>query len=78
MPANGWPIPQIMFWIASASPNTLRSHPFACDCGVRNKPSVERGPKLSMEMRQPHSTITTGVRQPIAVAREVEGNEMAM
>src|SRR5712692_6142901 len=49
--------------MASASPNTSRPQPFACDCGVRKKPSVARGPKLIMEMRQPHSTITTGVRQ---------------
>jgi hypothetical protein len=29
-------------------------------------------------MRQPHSTITTGVRQPMLEAFEVEGIEMAM
>src|ERR1700687_4448409 len=75
MPATGWPMPQRMFWIASASPNTSRSQPFACDCGVKNRPSVERGPKLSMEMRQPHSTITTGVRQPIVATAEVEEDE---
>jgi hypothetical protein len=31
-----------------------------------------------MEMRQPHSTITSGVRQPIVEALEADGNEMAM
>jgi len=31
-----------------------------------------------METRQPHSTITSGVRQPIVEALEADGNEMAM
>jgi hypothetical protein len=31
-----------------------------------------------MEMRQPHSTITSGVRQPILEALEADGKEMAM
>jgi hypothetical protein len=31
-----------------------------------------------MEMKQPHSTITSGVRQPIVEALEADGNEMAM
>jgi hypothetical protein len=31
-----------------------------------------------MEMRQPHSTITPGVRQPSVEALEVVGTEMAM
>jgi hypothetical protein len=31
-----------------------------------------------MEMRQPHSTITSGVRQPIVEALEADGKEMAM
>src|SRR5262245_51966007 len=66
-----------MFWIASARPNTSRPQPFTCDIGVRKKPSVARGPKLIMEIRQPHSTITSGVRQPIETL-ELEGNEMAM
>src|SRR5215510_1563291 len=77
-PANGWPRPQRMFWIASARPNTSRPHPLACDIGVRKKPSVARGPKLIMEMRQPHSTITAGVRQPMLEAFEAEGIETAM
>jgi len=50
----------------------------ACDIGVRKNPSVARGPKLIMEMRQPHTTITAGVRQPIVEALETDGNEMAM
>ena len=76
-PANGWPMPQRMFWIASAKPNTSRPQPFICDIGVRKKPSVARGPKLIMEMRQPHSTMTTGVRQANATL-ELEGSEMAI
>jgi len=39
---------------------------------------VARGPKLIMEMKHPHTTITTGVRQPIVEALEADGNEMAM
>jgi hypothetical protein len=31
-----------------------------------------------METRQPHTTITAGVRQPIVEALETDGNEMAM
>src|SRR5262245_44414905 len=77
-PANGWPRPQRMFWIASARPNTSRPQSLACDIGVRKKPSVARGPKLIMEMKHPHTTITAGVRQPIVEAREADGNEMAM
>jgi hypothetical protein len=50
----------------------------SCDIGVRKKPSVARGPKLIMETKQPHSTITSGVRQPIVEAFEGRGNEMAM
>src|SRR5262249_27521932 len=46
--------------------------------GVRKNPSVARGPKLIMEMRQPHTTITSGVRQAIVEALETDGNEMAM
>ena len=64
--------------MASARPNTSRPQSLACDIGVRKKPSVARGPKLIMEMRQPHSTITSGVRQLIVEALEVDGNEMAM
>jgi hypothetical protein len=62
-----------MFCTASANPNTSRPHPFACDCGVRKKPSVARGPKLSMEIRQPHSTITAGVRQEICGRTTADG-----
>src|SRR6516165_266880 len=77
-PANGWPRPQRMFWIASARPNTSLPQSLACDIGVRKKPSVARGPKLIMEMKHPHTTITTGVRQPSVEALETDGNEMAM
>src|SRR5262249_12612026 len=77
-PANGWPMPQRMFWIASASPNTSRLQSLACDIGVRKNPSVARGPKLIMEARQPHTTITTGVRHPIVEAFGPEGNETGM
>src|SRR5262249_60079852 len=76
--ANGWPKPQRMFWIASARPNTSRPQPLACDMGVRKKPSVARGPKLIIETRQPHKTITAGVRHPIVEAFVAEGNETAM
>jgi hypothetical protein len=31
-----------------------------------------------MEIRQPHSTITMGVRQPIVATGDVEGAVMAM
>jgi len=31
-----------------------------------------------MEMKHPHTTITTGVRQPIVEALEADGNAMAM
>src|SRR5215471_15492034 len=77
-PANGWPRPQRMFWIASARPNTSRPQSLACDIGVRKKPSVARGPKLIMETRQPHSTGTNRVRQPLREALEAERKEKAM
>jgi hypothetical protein len=46
--------------------------------GVRKKPKVARGPKLIIEIRQPHTTITTGVRQPIGEALVADANETAM
>src|SRR5215475_14597027 len=64
--------------MAIARPNTSRSQPLACDIGVRKKPSVARGPKLRSEIRQPHSTITAGVRQPSVERREVVCDEIAM
>src|SRR5215510_7757517 len=64
--------------MAIARPNTSRSQPLACDIGVRKKPSVARGPKLRREIRQPHSTITAGVRQPSVERREVVCDEIAM
>src|SRR5688500_1436505 len=78
MPANGWASPHRMFWIASARPNTSRPQPLACDCGVRNRPRMERGPKLIIAIRQPLSTITAGVRQPITGAAEWEGAAIAI
>src|SRR5262245_13207862 len=68
----------MMFWMAIARPNTSRSQPLACDIGVRKKPSVARGPKLRREIRQPHSTITAGVRQPSVERREVVCDEIAI
>src|SRR2546421_6244257 len=67
-PAKGCPSPHNRFWIASASANTSRPHPFAWDSGVKKKPSEERGPKLSTEIRQPHRMMTAGVRQDIGLA----------
>src|SRR3954447_12915833 len=61
-PANGWPNPHKIFWIAIASANTSRPQPFVCDNGVRKKPSDERGPNVSTAIMQPHSAST--IRQP--------------
>ena len=36
--------------------------------GCMKKPRVERGPNVSMPIRQPHTTITSGVRQVVAGA----------
>ena len=66
-PANGWPTPHSKFWMAKAIENTSRSQWLACDSGARKKPSEERGPKLIKEIRQPHTTTTSGVRQPTAL-----------
>ena len=38
------------------------------DHGVRKSPSVERGPKVIIAIRQPPITITAGVRQPRKLA----------
>src|SRR5215510_8159691 len=51
--------------MASARAKTSRPHPCADDIGVRNRPSAERGPKPNVLIRQPHTRITAGVRQPI-------------
>ncbi len=61
-PANGWPSPQSRFCNASDSANTSRPQPFACDSGVRKKPSDERGPKVRTEIAQPHRARMIGVR----------------
>src|SRR5215470_16767276 len=63
-PANGNAAPQSRFCTASAMAKTSRPQPFACDSGVRKKPSAERGPNATMETRQPQIAITAGVRQP--------------
>src|SRR5258705_13970232 len=63
-PANGNAAPQSRFCTASAIAKTSRPHPFACDSGVRKKPSAERGPNATMETRQPQITITAGGRPP--------------
>src|SRR5262249_35095206 len=65
MPANGCTVPHSRFWIAIAKPKTSRPHSFACDCGVRNNPSVERVPKFIIAISDPASRMTTGVRQPM-------------
>src|SRR5262245_12527985 len=63
-PANGNAAPQSRFCTASAIAKTSRPQPFACDRGVRKKPSAERGPNATIETRQPQIAITAGVRQP--------------
>ena len=62
-PEIGWPNPHNRFWIANARPNTSRPQENSRLIGCRKKPKVERGPKVSMPIRQPHTTITSGVRQ---------------
>src|ERR1700722_7223770 len=49
--------------MANAIENTSRPQPLANDSGVRNWPAAERGPNVSMPMRQPQRTMTAGVRQ---------------
>src|ERR1700674_185258 len=64
-PANGWPTPHNRFCTAKARANTSRPQLFAADMGVRNRPKVERGPKVSMAHMQPQTTMTSGVRQDV-------------
>jgi len=50
----------------------------ALDIGVRKKPSDERGPKLTSETKQPHSTMRAGTRQVIVdvtAAADGDGTE---
>src|SRR5712691_2895792 len=61
-PAKGWPMPHNRFLIGSGRANTSRPQPFASDQGLRKKPSVDRGPKVRIAIRQPQMTITAGVR----------------
>src|SRR6185295_15880586 len=63
--------------MASARPNTSRPQPFWCDIGVRKKPSTARGPKLASAQMHPHSTITAGVRQPIADETGCDGEDIS-
>src|SRR5271166_1213973 len=62
-PANGCAAPHSSACMASASANTSRPQPLAFDIGDRKKPKVERGPKPSRLIRQPHARMTMGVRQ---------------
>ena len=72
-------MPHNRFWIASATEKTSRPQWCSCDSGVRKKPSEERGPKLTMAIRQPQTTTTKGVRQPIVSAAfpAAPGNDIA-
>src|SRR6185503_6441245 len=63
-PAIGWPTPVNRFWIAIDSANTSRPKPSSWLIGWRKNPKVERGPKVKIEIRQPHTRMTAGVRQP--------------
>ena len=59
-PANGWPSPHSRFWIASARPKTVAAPVLVDSIGCMKKPSVERGPKLSIAIRQPQMMMTSG------------------
>src|SRR6185503_14359498 len=50
--------------MASASENTSRPKPSSWVIGCRKKPITERGPNVTIAIRQPHAMITAGVRQP--------------
>src|SRR5262247_4504181 len=65
-PENGCAAPQIRVCIATESAKISRSQPWAAEIGVRKKPSAERGPKPIIEIRQPQTTTTIGVRQDSA------------
>src|SRR6202020_2093476 len=65
-PEIGCPRPHSRFWIASARPKTSRPQENSRLIGCKKKPKVERGPNVSMPIRQPHTTITSGVRQVAA------------
>jgi hypothetical protein len=57
--------------MASAIEKTSRPQWCSCDIGVRKNPSADLGPKASIAIRQPHMTMTVGVRQPPAAALPV-------
>src|SRR5688500_1839831 len=75
-PAIGCPAPHSNICKARPRENTSRPQPCATDTGVRNSPSVERGPKPSADTAAPQTRITAGVRQVInfEVARTVMKN----
>jgi hypothetical protein len=56
-PPSGWPMPQARFWIAMASAKTSRLQPWLADTGPVNRPKLLRRPKVSSEIRQPHTRI---------------------
>src|SRR3954453_20793342 len=70
-PANGWATPYSNVCRATENEKISRHQPLALDNGVRNRPSADRGPNPSIEMRQPHTRITVGVRQLIVVGGAV-------
>src|SRR4051794_31603161 len=71
-------MPQSRFCSAKASANTSRPQPFADDIGVRKKPIDERGPNPINAIRHPHTMITAGVRQVMALARKTWLMEIAL
>src|SRR5437660_5663489 len=77
-PASGWPSPHSRFCTASAGANASRPQACAWESGVRKKPRVERGPKVIMPMRQPHTAMTAGVRHVIVRCAKAGGMSMAV
>src|SRR5882757_1763223 len=70
-PAKGWPIPHRRFCTARVNEKTSRPQPCSTLIGVRNKPSVDRGPKLTIDTSPPHRMMTAGTRQPIDGTGEI-------
>jgi hypothetical protein len=62
-PINGWAAPQSSIWIARARENTSRPQPCAVEIGISKNASPKRAPKPITAIRQPHRTMTTGLRQ---------------
>ncbi len=69
--------PHIRFWMAMVSERMSRVQPFSVEIGMRNMPTTERGPNDRRPMRQPHRTMTKGVRQASEAGRSV-GAEAVM